>query len=237
MWQTNKRGNSHSQAVNICDSFQGRMYQSDCNQVGHSRQLLCLLTSKISPLHAAVAPTSIKTPQKSLLFDRCRPPTCSEAGTQEIFSPLPVLIYLYRRLTETHNSCELRKTVSRGEAQNTDRWTSKGARKTTWLTQQWTKWNKTCSHSYCTKNLLPDVWQRLEAPLGVRAASMRQLLSGRRAICALSFLCSQRRSLILVHAVKAVPERWQVQTLRCRWLTCLNLALASFSFILPWATR
>lgn len=99
------------------------------------------------------------------------------------------------------------------------------------------KWNKTCSHSYCTKNLLPDVWQRLEAPLGVRAASMRPFLSGRRAICALLFLCSRRRSLILVHAVRAVPERWQVQTLRRRWLTCLNLALASFSFILPWATR
>lgn len=223
--------------MNICDSFQGRMYQTDCNQVGHSRQLLCLLTSKISPLHAAVAPTSIKTPQKITATWQV-PPTNLLRGrnTGTLFtSPSADL-----SLPAAHRDAQLLRVTQDRQQGRGSKYRQVNVKRSKEDDLAYTtvnKWNKTCSHSYCTKNLLPDVWQHLEAPLGVRAASMRQFLFGRRAICALSFLCSRRRSLILVHAVKALPERRQVQTLRRRWLTCLNLALASFSFILPWATR
>lgn len=79
----------------------------------------------------------------------------------------------------------------------------------------------------------------LVEPLGVRAASLRKCFS--------TPLFSQT-NLSALHLPSAVGDKarlwcmqqsslWNRWTVWYWWLTCLNLALASFSFILPWATR
>lgn len=91
--------------------------------------------------------------------------------------------------------------------------------------QAWKETSK--STNYCRCLIAPA------APLDVRAASKRKLFPVSSAVgdkawswCMQSSLKKQSKGM--------TTEAW---ALRYWWLTCLNLALASFSFILPWATR
>lgn len=71
------------------------------------------------------------------------------------------------------------------------------------------------------------------APLGVRGSSLCSSLrpSYRHAIFPLQTVTKAD----LGACRKQSADRWKMPA--CWWLTCLNLALASFSFILPWATK
>lgn len=71
------------------------------------------------------------------------------------------------------------------------------------------------------------------APLGVRGSSLCSQLrpSYRHAIFPLQAVTKAD----LGACRKQSADRWKMPA--CWWLTCLNLALASFSFILPWATK
>lgn len=71
------------------------------------------------------------------------------------------------------------------------------------------------------------------APLGVRGSSFCSSLrpSYQHAIFPLQAVTKAD----LGACRKQSDDRWKMPV--CWWLTCLNLALASFSFILPWATR
>lgn len=93
--------------MNIWDLLLRPKCTTVTNQVGRSQQLLLLLT-----VFTFTCSNGSNTRQ---LFDGCHPPTCPAAGTRELSAPLWMLIYLYRRLAETHDSGEVTQDRQQGE--------------------------------------------------------------------------------------------------------------------------